>query len=210
MDRDKPVADPSPARLVSGTTDPELQNAWNEEPADPERLTRAIAKSRKLHSKYMKQLTKLRPRLNQHTCARFAAKHDSLFDSNLFEFTFGDRVVLITGILRLPSFSHRNRDICPEGEQSERQRLRWISLHFFNHRSHTVAICPVFFRKDQQRFAVRDTETYLLSVETIPCKVGHVRQQNTSRSSPMASDEDKWFAIWPLCKYLHLNDARNE
>jgi hypothetical protein len=96
MDRDKPVADPSPARLVSGTTDPELQNAWNEEPADPERLTRAIAKSRKLHSKYMKQLTKLRPRLNQHTCARFAAKHDSLFDSNLFEFTFGDRVVLIT------------------------------------------------------------------------------------------------------------------
>jgi hypothetical protein len=72
--------------------DPELQNAWNADPPDAARLARANSKSRQLHSEYMKQLSKLRPRLSQRTYKRFAAEQDSLFDSNLLEFTFGDRV----------------------------------------------------------------------------------------------------------------------
>jgi hypothetical protein len=72
--------------------DPELQNAWNAHPSDAGRLARAESKSKQLHVEYMKQLTKLRPRLSQRTYKRFAADQDSLFDSNLLEFTFGDRV----------------------------------------------------------------------------------------------------------------------
>lgn len=92
--RDLVVVQPNPKGVPESLTyyDPELQNAWNVEPPDAERLARAIARSRKLRSEYMKQLTKLRSRLNQRTYARFATERDSLFDSNLYEFTFGDRV----------------------------------------------------------------------------------------------------------------------
>jgi len=88
------VVQPNSKALPESLTyyDPELQNAWNVEPHDAERLAAAIAKSRVLQRKYMKQLTKLRPRLNQRTYARFAAESDSLFDSNLLEFTFGDHL----------------------------------------------------------------------------------------------------------------------
>jgi hypothetical protein len=72
--------------------DPELQVAWNIEPADPERLQRAMEKSKRLHAEYLEQLKRLRPRLNERTYARFSAERDPLFDNNLLEFTFGDRL----------------------------------------------------------------------------------------------------------------------
>ncbi|HWR15975.1 MAG TPA: hypothetical protein VN577_14195 [Terriglobales bacterium] len=70
--------------------DRELQNAWNAEPFDPDRLRRAHEKSKQLYRAYNKQLRKLRPRLAKRTYERFTDEKDPLFDSNLLEFTFGD------------------------------------------------------------------------------------------------------------------------
>jgi hypothetical protein len=89
----EPVAvQPNPNSVLEALTyyDPELQNALNLEPFDSERFERARAKSKQLHDEYIRQLEKLRSRLNQRTYARFADEREPLFDSNLFEFTFGD------------------------------------------------------------------------------------------------------------------------
>ncbi len=87
------IVQPNPKCVLEPLTyyDPELQNAWNA-PPDRERLQLAIEKSRRLEASYKKQLENLRSRLNWHTYERFAADQDSLFDSNLLEFSFGDHL----------------------------------------------------------------------------------------------------------------------
>lgn len=88
------VLQPNPNCVLEPLTyyDPELQNAGSAETSDPERLQRAIAKSEQLRAEYRNQLRKLRSRLNQRTYVRLEGAHDPLFDSNLLEFTFGDRL----------------------------------------------------------------------------------------------------------------------
>jgi hypothetical protein len=85
--------------------DPELQEAWNAEPADPARLEKARDHARELHRAYLKQLPPLQPRLSMKTYLRFSDPRQPLFDSDLLEFAFGDAVSL-----------HRKR--------SRRQRLK--------------------------------------------------------------------------------------
>jgi hypothetical protein len=88
------VLQPNPNCVLEPLTyyDPELQNAGSAKTSDPERLQRAIAKSEQLRAEYRNQLKKLRSRLNQRTYSRLADAHDPLFDSDLLEFTFGDRL----------------------------------------------------------------------------------------------------------------------
>jgi hypothetical protein len=88
------VQRPNPICVLEPLTyyDPELQNAGCEETSNPERLQRAFAKSEQLRAEYKKQLKNLRSRLNQHAYAHLMAERDPLFDSNLLQFTFGDRL----------------------------------------------------------------------------------------------------------------------
>jgi hypothetical protein len=81
--------------------DPELQNAWNEDAANPKRLERAVVRSRKLRAAYLKQLSSLRSRVNKRTYRLFSADRDPLFDSNLFEFTFGDYLGFATRLRKV-------------------------------------------------------------------------------------------------------------
>jgi hypothetical protein len=87
--------------------DPELQDASNADPPDPERLKRALLKSKKLHRAYQRQLAQIRGSVSAQTYRRFAKKRDPLFDSNLLSFSFGDSVFSRGAISRWPSFEAR-------------------------------------------------------------------------------------------------------
>jgi hypothetical protein len=92
------VIQPNPNSAVEPLTyyDPELQNASNIEPADPERLQRALKRAKQLQRDYLESLKGLRARLGQRTYGKFATESDPLFDSNLLEFTFGDQLGFAT------------------------------------------------------------------------------------------------------------------
>jgi hypothetical protein len=77
---------PQPLRFY----DPELQEAWNADPFDPERLEKARQKASELHHAYLKHLQRLSPRLSKKTYQRFSDPRLPLFDSDLVEFAFGD------------------------------------------------------------------------------------------------------------------------
>ena len=81
-----PAAIPAPLRYY----DPELQNAWNVEPFDNERLMRAQTKGMKLHAAYLRQVATLAPRLSKQTFSHVAAIRSPLFDADLVAFSFGD------------------------------------------------------------------------------------------------------------------------
>lgn len=84
--------------------DPELQNASNVHPPDPERLRRALLKAKKLFRAYQRQLGPLRSRMSAQTYHRFAQQRDPLFDSNLLSFSFGDWTSDRLRFSRVPSF----------------------------------------------------------------------------------------------------------
>jgi len=88
------IIQPNPKSVIEPLKyyDPELQNAWNVEPADPERIERAMKRGQQLQRDYLQSLKSLRGRLGQRTYAKFADESDPLFDSNLMEFTFGDHL----------------------------------------------------------------------------------------------------------------------
>jgi len=88
------IIQPNPKSVIEPLKyyDPELQNAWNVEPADPERIERAMKRGQELQRDYLQTLKGLRERLAQRTYAKFADESNPLFDSNLMEFTFGDQV----------------------------------------------------------------------------------------------------------------------
>ena len=79
-------ATPSPLRFY----DPEIQNAWNAEPPDGERIERANQKAVKLKAAYVRQLADLAERMSKETYSRFSDPGQPLFDADLFKFSVGD------------------------------------------------------------------------------------------------------------------------
>jgi hypothetical protein len=70
--------------------DPEIQNAWNAEPRDGERIERANQEASKLKAAYLRQLTDLSERISKETFSRFSDPRQPLFDADLFKFSVGD------------------------------------------------------------------------------------------------------------------------
>jgi len=83
-----PAAIPSPLRYY----DPELQNALNTEPFDTDRFQHARSRAKELNAAYLKGLSSLASRLSKRTFALFADPKEPMFDSDLFEFSFGDSI----------------------------------------------------------------------------------------------------------------------
>jgi hypothetical protein len=79
-------ATPSPLRFY----DPEIQNAWNAEPPDSERIARANQRAAELKTAYLRQLSDLSGRISKKTFSLFSDPKQPLFDADLFKFSVGD------------------------------------------------------------------------------------------------------------------------
>jgi hypothetical protein len=79
-------ATPSPLRFY----DPEIQNAWNAEPPDKDRIERANQKAAELKAAYLRQLIDLSGRISKKTLSLFSDPKQPLFDADLFKFSVGD------------------------------------------------------------------------------------------------------------------------
>jgi hypothetical protein len=77
---------PAPLRFY----DPEIQNAWNAQPPDMERIQRANLEAAKLKAAYLSQLTSLSERISKKTFSLFSDPKQPLFDADLFKFSVGD------------------------------------------------------------------------------------------------------------------------
>lgn len=84
----KPDEDATPSSLRF--YDPEIQNAWNAEPADRERIERANQKAVELNAAYLRQLGGLAGRMSKQTLSLFSNPKQPLFDADLFRWSFGD------------------------------------------------------------------------------------------------------------------------